>query len=122
MYPAASPSCCAPVQRFALANSTRQFKVALARRKDYPQAKRWGSEPLSDVSFVMILAGLLFGAGTALIGFVGLLGAWFHRSLGSPLPLPTLQRASDRRITMWVSLAGFLLWAAITLITMQIYR
>ena len=81
-----------------------------------------GSEPLSSVSYVLIVAGLLFGAATALIGFVGLLGAWFHRSLGGPLPLPTLRRASDRRLTMWVGLGGFLLWASIFLISLQVTR
>lgn len=73
-----------------------------------------------SLSFILILAGLMFGAGTALIGFLGLLGAWFHRSLGSPLPLPTLHRASDRRITMWVGLCGFLLWASVFLISLRI--
>ena len=77
---------------------------------------------MSSISYVMIVAGLLFGAGTALIGFIGLLGAWFHRSLGSPLPLPTLRRASDRRITMWVGLGGFLLWAGVFLISLQLTR
>ena len=88
--------------------------------KDYPQAKHWGSGPLSNLSFVLIIAGLMFGAATALIGFVGLLGAWFHRSLGAPLPLPTLRRASDRRITMWVGVGGFLLWATVSLISLRI--
>lgn len=71
------------------------------------------------VSFVLIVAGLMFGAATALIGFVGLLGAWFHRSLGAPLPLPTLSRAADRRLTGWVGLAGFLLWASAFLISLR---
>ena len=99
-------------------NPTRELAPALA--KDYPQAKHWGSEPLSRLSFVLIIAGLMFGAATALIGFVGLLGAWFHRSLGAPLPLPTLRRASDRRITMWVGVGGFLLWAGVFLISLRI--
>jgi len=73
-----------------------------------------------QVSFVLILAGLMFGAATTLIGFVGLLAAWFHRSLGSPLPLPTLRRASDRRLTLCVGLAGFLLWAGVSLISLRI--
>jgi hypothetical protein len=74
---------------------------------------------LSDVSFVMIIAGLLFGGATALIGFVGLLGAWFHRSIGGTLPLPTLRRAADRRITLWVGIGGFLLWAGVFLISLR---
>ncbi len=87
--------------------------------KYYPQGKHRGSEPLFSLSFVLILAGLLFGAATALIAFVGLLGAWFHRSLGAPLPLPTLSRASDRRITLWVGIGGFLLWAGVFLISLR---
>jgi hypothetical protein len=72
-----------------------------------------------SLSFVLIVAGLMFGGATALIGFVGLLGAWFHRSLGSPLPLPTLHRATDRRITLWVGIAGFLLWGSVFLISLR---
>ena len=75
-----------------------------------------------SLSFILIVAGLMFGAGTALIGFLGLLGAWFHRSLGSPLPLPTLHRAADRRITMWVGVAGFVLWASVFLISLHMTR
>jgi hypothetical protein len=73
-----------------------------------------------SLSFVLIVAGLMFGGATALIGFVGLLGAWFHRSLGAPLPLPTLSRAADRRITLWVGIAGFLLWATVFVISIRI--
>ena len=73
-------------------------------------------------TLVFILAGLLFGGATALIGFVGLLGAWFHRSLGAPLPLPTLHRASDRRLALNVALAGFFLWATLFLIAWSIAR
>ena len=73
-----------------------------------------------SLSFILIVAGLMFGGATALIGFVGLLGAWFHRSMGAPLPLPALWRASDRRITMWVGVAGFVLWAGVFLISLQI--
>jgi hypothetical protein len=75
---------------------------------------------LFSLSFVLILAGLMFGAATALIGFVGLLGAWFHRSLGAPLPLPAFHRASDRRLILWVGIAGFLLWATVSLISLRI--
>ena len=73
-----------------------------------------------SLSFVLIVAGLMFGGATALIGFVGLLGAWFHRSLGAPLPLPTLSRAADRRITLWVGIAGFLLWVTVFVISIRI--
>jgi hypothetical protein len=75
-----------------------------------------------NVKLLFILAGLLFGAATALIGFVGLLGAWFHRSLGSPLPLPDLHRASDRRLALCVGIGGFLLWASVFLIGLSISR
>jgi hypothetical protein len=73
-----------------------------------------------SLSIVLIVAGLMFGGATALIGFGGLLGAWFHRSMGAPLPLPTLNRAADRRITLWVGIAGFLLWAAVFLISLRV--
>lgn len=75
-----------------------------------------------SLSFILILAGLMFGAAAALIGFVGLLGAWFHRSLGAPLPLPTLERATDRRITMWVGVAGLVLWGSVFLISLRMTR
>jgi len=75
-----------------------------------------------SLSIVLIVAGLMFGGATALIGFVGLLGAWFHRSLGSPLPLPTLRRPEERRITMWVGVAGFLLWGSVFLISLHVAR
>lgn|GEM_PF-1490096 len=86
----------------------------------YLDGKRWGSDAVFSLSFILILAGLMFGAATALIGFVGLLGAWLHRSLGSPLPLPSLRRVSERRITMWVGVGGFLLWASVFLISLRI--
>jgi hypothetical protein len=73
-----------------------------------------------SLSFILIVAGLMFGGATALIGFVGLLGAWFHRSLGAPLPLPTLRRAADRRITLWVGVAGFLIWGSVFLISLHV--
>jgi hypothetical protein len=75
-----------------------------------------------NLSIVLIVAGLMFGGATALIGFVGLLGAWFHRSIGAPLPLPTLRRPQDRRITMWVGVAGFVLWGSVFLISLGMTR
>lgn len=73
-----------------------------------------------SLTFVLIVAGLTFGGATTLIGFGGLLGAWFHRSIGAPLPLPTLRRAADRRLTMWVGIAGFLLWGSVFLISLRV--
>jgi hypothetical protein len=73
-----------------------------------------------DLSIVLIVAGLMFGGATALIGFGGLLGAWFHRSMGAPLPLPTLRRPQERRISMWVGVAGFLLWASLFVISLRV--
>ena len=79
--------------------------LAPASRKDYSQGKQWDSEPLSSITFVLIIAGLLFGGATALIGFVG---------------LPTLSRPADRRITLWVGIGGFLLWAGVFLLSLRI--
>ena len=73
-----------------------------------------------SLTFVLIVAGLTFGGATTLIGFGGLLGAWFHRSIGAPLPLPTLRRAADRRLTMWVGVAGFVLWGSVFLISLRV--
>jgi hypothetical protein len=81
-----------------------------------------GYDVMFSLSVVLIVAGLMFGGATALIGFVGLLGAWFHRSIGAPLPLPTLRRQADRRITMWVGVAGFLLWGSVFLISLGMTR
>ena len=86
----------------------------------YSLRKCRGGEPLFSLSFVLIIAGLMFGAATALIGFLGLLGAWFHRSLGAPLPLPTFYRASERRLILRVGVAGFLLWATVSVISLRI--
>ena len=65
-----------------------------------------------SLSFIFIIAGLAFGGATTLIGFGGLLGTWFHRELGTPLPLPTLHGSADRRLYVSVGLAGFLLWGS----------
>jgi hypothetical protein len=64
-----------------------------------------------SLGYVLIMAGLAFGGAVALVGFGGLLFAWFHRSLGSPLPLPTLHNASEARLYVAVGTAGVLLWA-----------
>ncbi len=73
-----------------------------------------------SLSFVLIVAGLMFGGATTLIGFGGLLGAWFHRSLGSPLPLPTLRHPAERRMYLWVGVLGFLLWGSVFLISLRV--
>jgi len=57
------------------------------------------------------MAGLAFGGAVTLIGFGGLLVTAFHRSLGSPLPLPTLHNAFERRLYLSVGVGGILLWA-----------
>jgi hypothetical protein len=56
------------------------------------------------------MAGLAFGGAMTLIGFGGLLMASFHRAMGSPLPLPTLHNAFERRLYVMVGVAGFLVW------------
>ena len=72
------------------------------------------------LDFILILAGLAFGGATTLIGFGGLLGTWFHRALGTPLPLPTLHRASERRLYVFVGVAGFLLWGSAFLYSLKV--
>ena len=64
-----------------------------------------------SLTFIFIIAGLTFGGATTVIGFGGFLTAWFHRSMGSPLPLPTLHNAFERRLYLGVGLAGLLVWA-----------
>jgi hypothetical protein len=56
------------------------------------------------------MAGLAFGGAVTLVGFGGLLVASFHRSLGSPLPLPTLHNASERNLYIAVGVAGLVMW------------
>ena len=63
-----------------------------------------------SLPYVVIMAGLSFGGAMTVIGFGGLLGAWFHRELGTPLPLPTLRGPVERRLYTYVGLAGFVVW------------
>jgi hypothetical protein len=63
-----------------------------------------------SLGYVLIMAGLAFGGAVTVVGFGGLLVTSFHRNLGSPLPLPTLHNAFERRLYVLVGLAGFLLW------------
>jgi hypothetical protein len=65
-----------------------------------------------SLSYVLIMAGLAFGGSMTVIGFGGLLVTSFHRSLGSPLPLPTLHNASERRLYLLVGAAGFVVWGS----------
>jgi hypothetical protein len=65
-----------------------------------------------SLGYVLIMAGLAFGGAVTLVGFGGLLVTSFHRSLGSPLPLPTLHNAFERNLYVLVGLAGVLMWAS----------
>jgi hypothetical protein len=65
-----------------------------------------------SLGYVLIMAGLAFGGAVTLVGFGGLLVTSFHRSLGSPLPLPTLHNASERKLYLLVGFVGFALWAS----------
>jgi len=40
--------------------------------------------------------------------------------MGAPLPLPSLRRPAERRISMWVGVAGFLLWASLFAISLRV--
>ena len=62
------------------------------------------------LSYVLIMAGLAFGGAVTVVGFGGLLVTSFHRALGSPLPLPTLHNAHERRLYLLTGVAGFVLW------------
>ncbi|HZP22792.1 MAG TPA: hypothetical protein VFB04_05055 [Terriglobales bacterium] len=65
-----------------------------------------------SLGYVLIMAGLAFGGAVTLVGFGGLLVASLHRSMGSPLPLPTLRNAFERRLYVLVGSAGLLLWGS----------
>jgi hypothetical protein len=73
-----------------------------------------------SLSYVLIMAGLAFGGSMALIGFGGLLVTSFHRALGSPLPLPTLHNASERRLYVMVGIAGLMVWASAFLCSLNV--
>ncbi|HTZ89673.1 MAG TPA: hypothetical protein VMA71_04995 [Alloacidobacterium sp.] len=63
-----------------------------------------------SLGYILIMAGLAFGGAVTLVGFGGLLMTSFHRSLGSPLPLPTLHNAFERNLYVLVGVIGFVLW------------
>jgi hypothetical protein len=65
---------------------------------------------VSGLYYVLIMAGLAFGGAVTLVGFGGLLVTSFHRSLGSPLPLPALHNAQERWLYVSIGIAGFVVW------------
>ena len=71
-------------------------------------------------SYVLIMAGLAFGGAMTLIGFGGLLVTSFQRAMGSPLPLPTLHNASERRLYLLVGAAGFVVWGSAFICSLNI--
>lgn len=73
-----------------------------------------------SLSFVLIIAGLAFGGATTLIGFGGLLGASFHRALGTPLPLPTIHNPFERRLYIYVGIGGLVVWVSAFLYSLKI--
>jgi len=66
------------------------------------------------------MAGLAFGGLMALIGFGGFLTAWFHRSLGAPLTLPTLHNTRERNWYLGVAAAGVVVWGVALLFSLHI--
>jgi hypothetical protein len=73
-----------------------------------------------SLSFVLIVAGLAFGGIMTLVGFGGLLTAWFHKSMGTPLPLPTLRNEHEKRVYLGVGAAGFVVWGITLLISLHV--
>jgi hypothetical protein len=73
-----------------------------------------------SLSFVFVVAGLAFGGIMTLVGFGGFLTAWFHRALGTPLPLPTLHNKREKHLYLGVAAAGFVLWAITLLVSLHI--
>jgi hypothetical protein len=73
-----------------------------------------------NLTFVLVIAGLAFGGAMAVIGFGGLLGTSFHRALGTPLPLPTLRSPFEKRLYIYVGIAGFVVWAVTFLYSLKV--
>lgn len=65
-----------------------------------------------SLGYVLIMSGLAFGGAVTLVGFGGLLFTSFHRAMGSPLPLPTLHNAFERRLYVLVGLIGVVMWGS----------
>jgi hypothetical protein len=65
-----------------------------------------------SLGYVLIMAELAFGGAVTVVGFGGLLVTSFHRRLGSPLPIPTLHNAFERRLYVLVGLSGLALWGS----------
>ena len=73
-----------------------------------------------SLTFVLVIAGLAFGGAMAVIGFGGLLATSFHRALGTPLPLPTLRSPFEKRLYIYVGIAGFVVWAGTFLYSLKV--
>jgi len=73
-----------------------------------------------SLTFVLVIAGLAFGGVMTLIGFGGLLGTSFHRALGTPLPLPTIHTAVERRLYACVGFAGLVVWGSAFLYSLKV--
>lgn len=56
----------------------------------------------------------------AVIGFGGLLITSLHRAMGTPLPLPTLHNAFEKRLYLSVGFTGLVVWAVAFLISLHI--
>ena len=75
--------------------------------------------PVFSLGYVLIMAGLAFGGTVTVVGFGGLLLTSFHRKLGSPLPLPTLHNAFERRLYVMVGIAGVIVWGSAFLCSLK---
>lgn len=73
-----------------------------------------------DLTSILIVAGLMFSGGMAVIGFGGFLTAWFHHTLGDPLPIPSLRTPREKRVYLSVAAAGFVMWAVVFLISLRV--
>jgi len=72
------------------------------------------------LTFVLVIAGLAFGGAMTVIGFGGLLTTSFHRSMGTPLPLPTIHSSFERWLYVCVGAAGFLVWGSVFFYSLRV--